>query len=79
MRKAIRITKDNKGRLEHDYNMDKGDLDLSSGMYLISDFGSDKAHVILTPARYRMYYTEGKELNNGYVEVTPIKREQPAT
>lgn len=69
MMKAIRITKDNKARLEQDYGMDKGELDISGGMYLLSEFGKDKAHFFLTPARFKMLYDEKSPLKNGFTAV----------
>jgi hypothetical protein len=70
MMKAIRITKDNKKKLEQDYDMDPGELELNSGMWLVTDFGS-KQYSILTPARFAIYYDNIKGIGNGYVQVTP--------
>lgn len=69
MMKAIRITSANKNELEIQYEMDKGYLELSSGLYLVSDFGESKSFEVVTPARYRMFYRETGEIKNGYVQV----------
>jgi hypothetical protein len=69
MMKAIRITKDNKQKLEQDYDMDPGDLDLSSGMWIVADFGESKAHSVVTPARFAMQYDQKGPINNGYISV----------
>lgn len=71
MKKAIRITSLNKNSLEAQYEMDKGYLELSSGMYLVSDFGESKSFIVLTPARYKMQYNEVGEIKNGYTNVMP--------
>lgn len=66
MMKAIRVNKENKARLEQDYEMDKGELDISGGMWLLTEFGKDKAHFFLTPARFKMLYDDKGPLQNGY-------------
>jgi hypothetical protein len=69
MMKAIRITKDNKQKLEQDYDMDPGDLDLNSGMWLVTDFGESKANSVVTPARFAMQYDQKGPIKNGYISV----------
>jgi len=68
--KAVKITKDNKSKLEAQYQMDKGFLDLSSGLLLIADFGAENYHSILTPKAFNDRYKVIKNLENDYVEIT---------
>lgn len=72
MMKAIRITKENKASLEAQYNMSEGDLDLSSGLYLVAGDGNSMTEGLLTKAVLEnRYLRTGKQLNNGYFEVLP--------
>jgi len=71
--KAIKVTKDNKSRLEMQYGLDTDYLEFSSGLYLVSNFGEDAIYEgLFTKANYEARFTEtGNKLNNDYVEVTP--------
>lgn len=71
MMKAIRITKENKSALEHEYEMDHDYLKISSGMYLVSSFGTVKEFHILSPARFRMMYNTTGEIKHGYLSIEP--------
>ena len=69
--KAVRVTKDNKSRLEAQYQLDEGFLEFSSGLLLIADFGSETYHSLLTPSFFNTRYKVIKNLENGYVEIIP--------
>lgn len=69
--KAVRITKDNKSKLEAQFQTDEGFLEYSSGMLLIADFGAETYHSILTPAAFNERYKAVKNLENGYLEIVP--------
>jgi hypothetical protein len=71
--KAIKITKENKARLEIQYNLDTGYLEFSSGLYLVSLFGENAMYEgLFTTLGYKTRFEEtGKKLKNDYVEVTP--------
>jgi hypothetical protein len=69
--KFIRINKTNKGKLEQQYNLEPGYLELSSGMLLTADFGGERYHSILTPAAFAAMYKVVKKLDNGYYEIVP--------
>lgn len=67
--KAIRITKENKNKLEAQFQIDEGFLEYSSGLLLIADFGAETYHSILTPGAFNERYKVVKNLENGYVEI----------
>lgn len=72
MMKAIRITKENKDRLEAQYNMEEGYLELSSGMFVVAGDGNRQLEGILTPGDLAAYYYRtGRKLNNDFFEVFP--------
>jgi hypothetical protein len=71
MMKAIKITKDNKSKLEAQYNMEQGYLELSSGLYVVAGFG-DRLFEILSKSQLDTYYMTGNKIENDYVEVHPI-------
>jgi hypothetical protein len=68
--KAIRINKNNKRDLEAQYSMAQDFLELSSGLYLIAGFGDTQYKAILTKTGLEANYVTGKELQNGYFEIT---------
>ena len=71
--KAIKVTKENKTRLETQYSLDQGFLEFSSGLYLVANFGDHAIYEgLFTKTAYETRFVEtGKKLNNGYVEVLP--------
>jgi len=72
MMKAIKVTSDNKTQLEQQYDFDKGYLEFSSGLYIVSKFGGTMCEGLFTKAVYDNRFVEtGKKLENGYVEVVP--------
>ena len=72
MMKAIRINKDNKQKLEEQYTMDEGTLELSSGLYLVAGFGDKQYEGLLTKAALEdRFWVTGRPLDNGYFEVFP--------
>lgn len=72
MMKAIMITKENKHALEVQYEMDEGDLELCSGLYLVAGDGNRQTEGLLTKAALDLnYFRTGRTLNNGYFEVFP--------
>jgi len=72
MMKAIRITKDNKAKLEAQFHMDQGELELSSGMYLVAGDGNSQYEGVLKPAALSdKYFRTGKKLANDWIELMP--------
>ena len=70
--KSIRITKENKTHLEETHSLEKGYLELSSGLYLISNMsGTRVVDAILTRGAYQASYFETEPLADGYMAVTP--------
>ena len=72
MMKAIRITKDNKVKLEAQYDLNDGYLELSSGMYLIAGDGNGQIEGVVKPSTLSdRYYRTGKQLANDWFELVP--------
>ena len=72
MSKAIKITKENRVRLEVDYNYEEGYLVDSIGKFILAEFGEDAvpfATVVSTKKLEEDYAETGKILRNGYFEV----------
>lgn len=69
--KAIKITSENKTKLEQQFHLDEGFLEFCSGLYVVAGFGDETLYEgIFTKSGYEARFTEtGKKLNNGYVEV----------
>lgn len=69
--KAIRVDKDNKARLENQFQLDENFLEFSSGLFLVSGFGENAMYEgLFTKVGYTSRFEEtGKQLNNGFVEV----------
>lgn len=63
--KALKITRENKKQLEADYNLEPGYLQLSSGLYLISELGETPSFVGLA--------TRGA-LNNEYEKTSNVSK-----
>jgi hypothetical protein len=67
--KAVKIDKQNKATLESQYNMDRGFLEYSSGLYLLAEFGATQYLGIFTKVGLETRYVVGKKLDNGFFEV----------
>ena len=72
MMKAIRITSENKSKLEVQYDMGEGYLDLSSGLYIVAGDGNAQFEGVLTQKKLtENFYRTGKKLANDFFEVMP--------
>lgn len=70
--KSIRISNGNKNTLETQYNMEKGYLEYSSGLYLIANMsGTRTVDALLTRGAYQASYFETEPLTDGYMAVSP--------
>jgi hypothetical protein len=72
MMKAIRVTKENKNKLEAQFEMDEDYLELSSGLYLVAGDGNSQIEGLLKPSQLtEHYFRTGRKLANEWFELMP--------
>lgn len=74
--KAVRITSDNKQKLEDRYKMSAGTLDLASGLYLVAGFGDTQYEGLLTKsALITKFFMTGVKLDkDGIAFIEVVKK-----
>lgn len=73
MAKAIKITKDNRSRLEGDYGLEEGELLTGLGYNMIVQFGSTAVDGYLTDFQLSRQFIILEPLENGWTEVVSRK------